>query len=208
MNFTLPDDMVDPVFLSKEVYHQFVPQPFALVMVIPVSLPKQEHLFEFLKSSLLHIYLEYINVLSKVIIREQFYKNSVIKGIYFIQEGEVQSSGGRVVARGWVTNGKCKAQGYGWKFKPLPFFKSLAKNQYVWKQFVNDLQLNKEYPVRVNNILSLENDDEAYEMPEKTARRGIKLPRIGHTSFDYGKLTQIEKMKHYDDRINQICDFK
>jgi hypothetical protein len=84
MNFSLPDDMIDPVFLSREVFQQFVPQPFALVLVIPVSLPKQDSLFEFLKSSLLHIYVEHINVLSKVIFRELFYKNSVIKGIYFI----------------------------------------------------------------------------------------------------------------------------
>lgn len=84
MNFSLPDDMVDPVFLSKEVFHQFVPQPYALVLVVPVSLPKQENLFEFIKSSLLHIYLDHLNVLSKVIFREMFYKNSLIKGIYFI----------------------------------------------------------------------------------------------------------------------------
>lgn len=45
-------------------------------------------------------------------------------------------------------------------------------------------------------------------MPDKKGRRGVKLPRIGHNSFDYGKLTEIEKMKHYDDRINEICDFK
>lgn len=34
-------------------------------------------------------------------------------------------------------------------------------------------------------------------MPER-GRRGIKLPRIGNSSLDYGKLTEIEKMKHYD----------
>lgn len=46
-------------------------------------------------------------------------------------------------------------------------------------------------------------------MPEKkTGRRGLKLPRIGHASFDYGKLVEIEKMKHYDDRINDLCDYK
>ena len=45
-------------------------------------------------------------------------------------------------------------------------------------------------------------------MPDKKGRRGIKLPRIGNRSFDYGKLTEIEKMKHYDDRINEICDYK
>jgi hypothetical protein len=40
----------------------------------------------------------------------------------------VVSTGGRVVARGWVTNGKCRSSGYGWKFKPLPFFKAIVKN--------------------------------------------------------------------------------
>ena len=57
MNFSFPEDTVDPVFLSREIFHQFVPQPFALVLVIPVCLPKQDNLMEFLKSSLLHIYL-------------------------------------------------------------------------------------------------------------------------------------------------------
>lgn len=77
------------MFLSKEVFPQFVPQPFALVMVIPVSLPKQENLINFLKSTLLHIYLDHANVLNKVISRELFYKNTIFKGIYFIEEGEV-----------------------------------------------------------------------------------------------------------------------
>jgi hypothetical protein len=43
---------------------------------------------------------------------------------------------------------------------------------------------------------------------KKMGKRSIRLPRIGHSSFDYGKLTEIEKVKHYDDRINDICDFK
>jgi hypothetical protein len=52
----------------------------------------------------------------------------MFKGIYFIEEGEVESTSGRIVARGWVTNGKCRSSGYGWKFKPLPFLKFIAKN--------------------------------------------------------------------------------
>jgi len=58
-------------------------------MVVPVSLPKHENLINFLKSTLLHIYLDYVNVLSKVISRELFYKNTTFKGVYFIEEGEV-----------------------------------------------------------------------------------------------------------------------
>lgn len=46
-------------------------------------------------------------------------------------------------------------------------------------------------------------------MPDKkSGRRGFKLPRIANGSFDYGKLTEIEKVKHYDDRISEICDYK
>lgn len=39
-------------------------------------------------------------------------------------------------------------------------------------------------------------------MPEKKGKRTLRLPRIGHNSLDYGKLTEMEKVKHYDDRIN------
>jgi hypothetical protein len=62
--------------------------------------------------------------------------------------------------------------------------------------------LNKEYPFKMSNLLGLDEDMDIYEMPDKRGRRGIKLPRIGNSSFDHGKLIQIEKMKHYDDRIN------
>jgi hypothetical protein len=47
-----------------------------------------------------------------------------------------------------------------------------------------------------------------FERVEKKGNRRFFLPRIGHGSFDYGKLTEIEKVKHYDDRINEICDYK
>lgn len=42
---------------------------------------------------------------------------------------------------------------------------------------------------------------------KKGGRRGF-LPRIGHGSFDMGKMNEIEKVKHYDDRIGEICDYK
>ena len=49
---------------------------------------------------------------------------------------------------------------------------------------------------------------ELYEAPDKRGRKGVKLPRIAHRSFDYGKLIEMEKVKHYDDRIGEITDFK
>jgi hypothetical protein len=85
-------------------------------------------MLNFLKATLLHVYADQANLLMKIASREVFYKGSTIKGVYFIEQGEVESTGGRVVARGWVTNGKCKSEGYGWKFKTLHFFKSIAKN--------------------------------------------------------------------------------
>lgn len=143
MNFSNEDTQFDPIFLSNEVFSPFIPQPYALILILPLALPKADHLFNYVKGSLLHIYIDEINLLSKLIFKETFYKNSVVKGIYFIDQGEVESTGGRIVARGWVTNGKCKSEGFGWKFKVLPFMKSILKNEHIWKQFINDLTLNK-----------------------------------------------------------------
>jgi hypothetical protein len=53
-------------------------------MVLPVKFPRQEELVNFLKGTLLHVYLEQANLLSRVLSREIFYKNSVVRGIYFI----------------------------------------------------------------------------------------------------------------------------
>lgn len=108
-----------------------------------------------MRGSLLHVYAPDVNLLQKVILRENFYKNSTLKGIYFVEEGEVESGGGRVIARGWLTNGKCKTEGYGWKFKPLPFIKAIAKSDHIWKQFLNDCTLNKEYPFKMSSLLGL-----------------------------------------------------
>lgn len=72
---------------------------------------------------------------------------------------------------------------------------------------MNDLILNHEYPFKVSFILGLE-EEVAFEKYQKKGAKRSFLPRIGHGSFDYGKLTEIEKVKHYDDRINDICDFK
>ena len=160
-------------------------------------------MLSFLKATLLHVYLEQANLMHKIASREVFYKHTLIKGIYFIEQGEVESTGGRVIARGWATNGTCKSEGYGWKFKALPFIKSIAKNEQIWKQFLNDLTLNKEYPFKLSYILGIREGLDIYEIPDKRGgRRGIKLPKLNHRSFDYGKLIQIERMKHYDDRIS------
>ena len=70
------------------------------------------------------------------------------------------------------------------------------------------MTLNKEYPFNLSFILNIPDNLDVYEAPDKRGRRGVKLPRIAHRSFDFGKLTEIERMKHYDDRINEICDFK
>lgn len=138
-----------------------------------------------------------------------FYKGSKFKGIYFIEEGEVQSTSGRVVARGWVTNGKCNNSGYGWKFKPLPFFKFIAKNYNIWKQFINDLTLNKEYPFKLSYILNLaEEPDTNAILEKKNGNKMIRLPKLAHSSFDYTKLTEIDKVKHYDERLNDMYEFK
>ncbi len=100
----------------------------------------------------------------------------------------MESTGGRVVARGWVSNGRCKCAGYGWKFRPIPFLKAIAKNEHIWKQFLNDLMLNHEYPFKVSYLLGLE-EEVAFEKYQKKGVKRSFLPRIGHGSFDYGKLT-------------------
>ena len=84
MNFSLPDDLTDPIFLSNEVFTPFVPQPYALIMIISIPLPRPDLLINFLKGTLLHFLVEQANLLSKVMFRDVFYKNTVIKGIYFI----------------------------------------------------------------------------------------------------------------------------
>ena len=35
----------------------------------------------------------------------------------------------------------------------------------------------------------------------------MKLPKI-HRSFDFSKLAELEKVKHYDEKLNDLCDFK
>lgn len=96
-----------------------------------------------MRSSLLHVYHEESLLLGRIMHRELFHKNIIIRGIYFIEEGEVEATSGRVIARGWVTNGKCKNSGYGWRFKPFPFVRFLARNALVWKQFLNDIISNE-----------------------------------------------------------------
>lgn len=79
-----PDDSADPVLLSNEVFSPFVPQPYALVLVIPVPLPRPDQLLAFLRNTLLHVYVEQAQLINRITIRENFYKNSVLRGIYFV----------------------------------------------------------------------------------------------------------------------------
>lgn len=111
------------------------------MLVVPSKNLKPD-CFSFIKSSLLHVFYEEANLLSKVVLKEAFYKNSILKGIFFIEEGEVEVKSGRVIARGWATYGKCKTTGVAWKFKPVPFIRFLSKNSAIWKQFFNDITLN------------------------------------------------------------------
>lgn len=126
-------------------------------MLVPTKIVKPECL-NFIKSSLLHVYLDEANLLSKILTKETFYKNSHLRGIYFIDEGEVEVNSGRILARGWTTFGKVKSSGFGWKFKPIPFIRFLIKNPLIWKQFMNDIKMNDEYPFNIIHILGL-NDD-------------------------------------------------
>lgn len=101
-----------------------------------------------MKSSLLHTYIDESHLVNRVISKEIFYKNSTLKGIYFIEEGEVEVKSNRIIARGWTVNGKSKTSGIAWKFKPIPFIRFLGKYK-IWKQFLNDLKLNEEHPFNI-----------------------------------------------------------
>lgn len=48
--------------------------------------------------------------------------------------------------------------------------------------------LNHEYPFKVSYLLGLE-EEVAFEKYQKKGAKRSFLPRIGHGSFDYGKLT-------------------
>ena len=137
----MPDPLIEEVYLSNMVFSPFVPIEKTIVMVIPSKSYKYE-CSSFVKSSLLHIYLDESPILSKIMSKELFYKNSILKGIYFVEEGEVEVKSGRIIARGWTTNGICKTSGHGWKFRPVPFMRFVGKYK-VWKQFLNDLKLNE-----------------------------------------------------------------
>jgi hypothetical protein len=80
----LPDDITDPILLSNEVFSPFIPQPFALILVIQTPHPRPDQLINFFRGTLLHVLVEQANLFSKVIFPEIFYKNSFLKGIYFI----------------------------------------------------------------------------------------------------------------------------
>lgn len=83
---------------------------------------------EFLKSSTLHSYIDQAQLLMRISSKILLRKGANIKGIIFIEEGEVQVTSGRIVARGWVTNGTCRNSSAVWKFKPMNFVKFIAKH--------------------------------------------------------------------------------
>lgn len=192
----MPDAKTDEIYLGNEVHSPFVPLEKSIVMVVPSRILKPECI-EFIKSSILHSYVDEAALLNRVIQKELFYKNSVLRGIYFIDEGEVEVPSGRIIARGWTCFGKCRVSGYGWKFKPIPFIRFFAKNPSIWKQFLNDLDLNQEYPFNIIHILGLNEEDDFTSSAEwkslgkkKLGGKSSRFPRIGQLqskSMDEGK---------------------
>jgi hypothetical protein len=128
-------------------------------------------------------------------IREEFFRGLVIKGIYFVEEGEVSVKSGRIIVRGWTTYGKCKVSGFGWKFKPIPFIRVLIRNSTIWKQFFNDILLNGEYPYSIENILGLTSDQylsslntEWKSLSKKKLRQRLKSPKLRNKIINEIKL--------------------
>lgn len=98
------------------------------------------------------MYLNDTLLFSQTVKKHPFYRGYEIKGIHFIDEGEVDCKG-RNIARGWVVQGKAKSAGFSWLFPTIFFFKYVAKNQVIWRQFVHDMDLNGEVPFRVERLL-------------------------------------------------------
>ena len=64
----------------------------------------------------------------------------------------------------------------------------------VWKQFLNDLKLNEEYPFNIINILGINDDEDFTSSPEwkslgkkKLGAKSTKLPRLINRSVDEEK---------------------
>ena len=135
-----------------------------------------------------------------------------------MDEGEVEVPSGRIIARGWTCFGKCKVAGVAWKFKPVPFIRFLAKNPSVWKQFMNDLTLNNEYPFNIIHILGLNDDDDFTSSAEwrslgkkKFGSKITKLPKLAQLqsrSVDQQKFMEIERLRHYDERLDDVYSYK
>ena len=69
INFSTPEDILDPVYLGNEVFPNFIPQPFALVMIVPIVPLRPDNMLSFLKGTLLHIYYEQAQVVNKIATR-------------------------------------------------------------------------------------------------------------------------------------------
>jgi hypothetical protein len=52
-----------------------------------------------------------------------------------------------------VVSGRAKTAGYAWQFHPVFFFKYIARNATVWKQFMHDMDLNGEIPFQIEKLL-------------------------------------------------------
>ena len=111
----------------------------------------------------------------------------MLRGIYFVDEAEVEVTSGRILARGWTTYGKARSSGYGWKFKPIPFIRFLIKNPAIWKQFINDIKLNDEYPFNIIHILGLNDED---DFTSRVQWKGLGRKKLGNRS---NKLPKINK---------------
>jgi hypothetical protein len=185
LSHELPEAGTESVYVGNEVFPPFVPLERSVVMLLPVKLPKPE-CFDFVMSSLLHAFTCDVYLLSKIMVREVFYRNSVLRGVYFVEEGEVKVASGRIVTRGWITNARGRVSGFGWKFKPMHFMQVIAMNHSVWKNFYNDLELNGELPFNIKSILGLSNDE---ELRIGFGWRGKKRMRHKHKLPKFPKLT-------------------
>lgn len=111
-----------------------------------------------------------------------------------------------------MVRGKAKTAGHSWQFSPIFFFKYIAKNASVWKQFVHDMDLNGEIPFLVERLLE---DAMGWKQNSRsshhgglsfTDRKDSKLPDI--RSMSQNKVQELGRLRHWDQRINEISDFK
>lgn len=198
--------------VSSQVYnHMLVLDAPTIVMSVPCEAVKSE-IGAFLRNSELCVYLNETSLLQQEVRKNSFYRNYELKGINFVAEGEVECHG-RNIARGWVLRGRAKSAGFSWQFPPVFFFKFIAYTPSVWKQFVHDMDLNGEIPFRVERVLEetlgLSQEPKGKQnalLALATDRRDPKLPEI--RSMSKNKMQELGRLKHWDERITDISEFK